>query len=415
MSQNTTPGSGAPLPSPPSSDNSDQGSPPQDEPARDSPPSTTSASIQRPLLHAATNDYRGGHRSFLDVIFDARLDYDEIRASILQVLDTTDFDNFRHACRSIDHCLMTPSAAGSLRYPRDLIDKCHETGLPIPPSLAPRGSCPNPPQSAVRIRTCQFYDHIRLNQRTRGQAITSHPREYLVCEVCRRNWHDNIGTNPLSGIQNPMSRHDYWRVLLAKGHITVCSLCDQEQKQQYSPQGHDGCVCYHELYKKWWLCQRCDILNGLWTLREIKFKTDTRRHLKQVGKQIKSMNQVQGPEELPQFMSWCPCGRHVSEPSPLPIHTVPTPWPGNHHLIQAVHNHDTGLTRRTTKQCVLCCGYIVPPAPRQPIRRSARLADRKSGKQNDRKHTMLGRNGKTATRHGVNSKGFEVRGRGGWN
>ena len=419
MSQATTPDRGDLPPSPPSSDNPDQDSPPPADPARDSPPSTPPLSSHSPALHAATNDHHGGHRSFLDVIFDARLGYDQVRASILQHLTTVDFDNMRQACRSIDHCLMMPSAAGSLRYPPDLVDKCHEIGLPKPPSLRPLGSCPNPPQSAVRIRTCQYYSHNLLRFGNQDQAITAHSRDYLVCETCRRNWHDNIGDNPLTGIPYPMSRHDYWRVLLAGAHITVCSLCDQEQKQQYSPEGHDGCVCYYESYKKWWLCHRCDILNGIQIEGRMKFLTRSKRNLRQVGNRITAMPNAQGPKELRQFMSWCPCGRHVTEPSPPKLQTVPTPWPGNHYLIVAAHNHDTGLTRKTTKQCVLCCGYIVPPVPaaarRQPTRRSARLADRRSGKQKDRKHTMLGRSGKAATRHGVNSKGFETRGGGGWN
>ena len=391
-------------------------SPSSDDPHQDSPSQTPPLSTQHAALHAATNDHHGGHRSFLDVIFDVRLGYDQVRASILQGLTTADFDNMRQACRSIDHCLMMPSAAGSLRYPPDLVDKCHETGLPEPPSLRPGGTCPNPPQSAVRIRTCQYYGHNILRYGNLGQTITSHSRDYLVCEVCRRNWHDNIGRHPLLGIQNPMSRHDYWRVLLAGAHITVCSLCDQEQKDRHFPQGHDGCVCYHEYYKKWWLCQRCDILNGRQVGRNMRFKTDARRHLKQVGKRITAMPQAQGPRDLHQSLSWCPCGRRVTEPSPPSIQTVPTPWPGNHNLVVAAHNPDTGLTRKTTKQCVLCCGYVVPPLPRrQPTRRSARLADRRSGRQTERKHTMLGRSGKAATRNGVNKQGFEVRGRGGWN
>lgn len=418
MSQATTPNLGDLPPSPPSSNNSAQdSSSPPDDPARDSP-STPSNSIQRPLLHAATTDYQGGHRPFLDVIFDARLVYGGIRASILQGLNTVDFDNMRQACRSIDHCLMTPSATGSLRYPPDIVDKCHETGLPKPPSVGPLCSCPNPPQSAVRIRTCQYYEHTRLRYRFRDQAITAHPRDYLVCEICRRNWHDNIGTDPITRIQNTMSRHDHWRVMLTGAHITVCSLCDQEQKQQYSPEGHDGCVCYQNYYKKWWLCHRCDMLNSAQVHYNAEFLTNARRHLRLVGNRITSMPQAQGPKELPQFLSWCPCGRHVTEPSPPRIQTVPTPWPGNHHLIVAALNHDIGVRRKITKQCVLCCGYIVPPvpgaAPRHGTRQSARLADRRSGRQKDRKHTMLGRNGKAATRLGVNDKGFEIRGGGGW-
>ena len=105
-----------------------------------------------------------------------------------------------------------------------------------------------------------------------------------------------------------------------------------------------------------------------------------------------------------------PCGRQSSESAPPSIQNVPTPWPGNHNVIASTPDRDTGRRRQTAKQCVLCSGYIVPrvPVARPPTRRSARLADRKSGRQNDRQHTMLVRSGKAATRHGVNRKGFEV-------
>ena len=415
MSQATTPDSGDLPPNPPSFENSAQDSSRHpDDPARDSPSSTPSASIQYPSLHAATTDYQGGHRSFLDVIFDERLSYEGLRPSILQGLNTLDFDNMRQACRTIDNCLMTPKANGSLRYPPLLVDKCHETELPNPPSVGPLGSCPNPPNNTVRIRTCQYYEHVILRNGHQDPTFNAHPRDYLVCEVCRRNWHDNIGTDPILRTQNTMNRHDYWRVLLAGAHITVCSLCDQEQKEQYSPEGHDGCVCYHNYYKKWWLCHRCDMLNSAQIHHRAGFLINAKRNLKQVGDEIAAMPQAQGPKELPQFLSWCPCGRQVTEPSPRRIQTVPTPWPGNHHLIVAALNHDTGVRRKITKQCVLCCGYIVPPgtvpgaAPRRETRRSARLADRRLGRQRERKHTMLGRNGKAATRLGVNDKGFEI-------
>ena len=124
----------------------------------------------------------------------------------------------------------------------------------------------------------------------------------------------------------------------------------------------------------------------------------------------------QGPANLLRWLPWCSCGRQLSESAPTSIHNVPTPWPGNHNVIASTPDRDTGRRRQTTKQCVLSCRYIVPlvPIARPPTRRSARLADCKSGRQNDRQHTMLDRSGKAATRHGVNRKGYEVRGRGGW-
>ena len=62
---------------------------------------------------------------------------------------------------------------------------------------------------------------------------------------------------------------------------------------------------------------------------------------------------------------------------------------------------------------IQCTNFRVPIV-RQPTRRSTRLAGRKLGKQKDRKHAMLGKSAKTATRHGVNGKGFEVRAQGAW-
>ena len=390
-----------------------------DTPSHGSSSPTPSLQTQYPALHAATDDSYGGHRSFLDVIFDVRLEYGEVRTLILQGLTTVDFDNLRRACRSIDHCLMKPSATGNLGYPPDLIDKCHETGLPVPPSLPPCGSCPNPPQSTVRIRACQLHDHFDLRNANPHQANISHPRGHLVCEVCRRNWHHNIGTNPFAATPNRTTRHNQWRVLLARAHITLCGLCDLEQKRHH-PAGHDGCLCYREYYKTRWLCQRCDVQHGFNVHHDIGTLTARLRHLKHVpGKTpMQIMPDAQGPRNLPQWLSWCLCGRQVSEPAPGIIQAVPTPWPGNHNLIVPMLNHDTGRRKQTTKQCVLCCGYIVPPgnttARQQPVRRSVRLADRKSGRQRQRKHTMLDRSGKRATRHEVSGKGFEVRARGGW-
>ena len=190
-------------------------------------------------------------------------------------------------------------------------------------------------------------------------------------------------------------------VLLARGHATLCGFCDREQKLLYYPEGHDGCVCYREYYKQQWLCQRCDVQNSINVGGDIAYFTSRRRKLRQVGNQMRVMPVDQGPANLPRWLSWCPCGRQLSESAPPSIQNVPSPWPGNHNLIASTLDRDTGRRRPTIKHCVLCCGYIVPRVPiaRPPTRGSARLADRKSGRQNARQHTMLDRSGKAATRH----------------
>lgn len=43
------------------------------------------------------------------------------------------------------------------------------------------------------------------------------------------------------------------------------------------------------------------------------------------------------------------------------------------------------------------------------------MADKKAGKVGERRHVMLGGNGKGVTKHGVSGKGFEIRRGGGWN
>lgn len=346
--------------------------------------------------------------------------YGDLRTSVLQNLTTVDFDNLRQTCGSIDHCLMEPTTNNPprSRYLPDTIDRCDEIGLPAPPSIGLRGACPNPSQCTVRIRYCQHADFPALTQ-----APACGSNEYLVCEVCRRNWHDNIGRNPRTAIINPFSRHDWWRLRIASGHVTVCKLCDREQKSQHHPEGHDGCICYREYYKKRWLSRPCDIRNG----DDIAYRIDHlaqgvhRQRLKQVGDHMVDTRVRQGKANLPQGQFQCPCGRRVSEAQPPAIQAglIQRPWQGNHNLITsvAVNPRRPQEPLYFTKQCVMCCKYIVPPhrgrpgaAPvRQPTRRSARVADQRSGTQRARKHTMLDRTGKAAARHGVNSNGFEVR------
>ena len=391
-----------------------------DSPSLDSKSSALPApmnfALQFPGLHAATNIGPGRYRPFLDVMFDRTLEYNDIRVSILQGLNTADFDNMRQTCQSLDHCLTesTTTNPPNSRYLPHTIDKCQDRNLPVPPSLPPQGSCPNPPQCTVRIRPCQSRDFTAV--------WVAHPHgngERLVCEVCRRNWHYNIGTNPGTNTLFTLTRHVWWRLTIRSGHVTVCKLCDREQKSQHHPEGHDGCVCYREWYKKRWLCRLCDVRNGDNLARDIGGLAGglNRPNLRQVGNRMVTMRVRPGQATLPPGQFPCPCGRQVSEAEP-PAAVIQTPFQGNHNLIRPVRvNPQTHEQLYFTKQCVTCCKYIVPPyrgrpgagPVRQPTRRSARVADRRSGTQRARRHTMLDRTGKAAARHGVNSKGFEIR------
>lgn len=71
--------------------------------------------------------------------------------------------------------------------------------------------------------------------------------------------------------------------------------------------------------------------------------------------------------------------------------------------------------KRITKQCIMCCGFVVPPSgpTAGKPRRSARIRDKKFGRQDSYRHEMLG-GSKTKTNFDLNKHGFEIRGRGGW-
>ena len=355
-----------------------------------------------------------GRQSALEGIFNAALGYDGVRASILQHLHNGDFNAMRAVCRSIDHCLMTPASGigpHRLRYQPDLIDRCHESNLPVPPSLPPDGSCPNVPGSWCRVIPCQLHNYL--------DVMVPYPRHgsgpHLVCYNCRRNWHHS-STN-LAGNTAPKTRHEHWRRIIAIGHITVCRLCDREQKASVAPEGFDGCTCYRELYMRRWLCRACDVCNENLANRAIGGRILYRSRLKQVARYNNSLRreettiQVMPAAQVPKLKgaagSWCPCWRRGSESEPPPVHNIPFPFTGNQDLIlpaQTVRN-----TKKTTKQCVRCCGYIVPPAAGVAVgtRRSARLADGKLKQHGDRKHQMLGS-------QAVNGKGFSAREPGGW-
>lgn len=356
---------------------------------------------------AATLD---GRQPALVGIFNAALSYDGIRASLLRHLHNGEFNAMRTLCRSIDHGLTIPASGVGpqrLRYQRDLRDKCDEIFLPVPPSLRHYGSCPNVPGSWYRVLPCQNHNYPELRYPSPHHILNQGRRteQQLVCYGCRRNNHHIIRS--FGAIPNPVSRHDFWRRVLATGHITVCRLCDREQKFCTPPEGFDGCTCYRELYRKRWLCKLCDLKNGRLAMLDITNKTTYRGTLKQVGNTIQVMPAAQVPQQNNNAEPWCPCWRRESDRAPPPIVNIPYPFTSNQDMILPMQ---TGrVTKKTTKQCVRCCGYIVPPVDGVAVgtRRSARLGDRKLKQQADRRHAMLGS-------QAVSAKGFPARGRGGW-
>ena len=342
-----------------------------------------------------------GTQPALAGIFNAAAEFGKIRTGILQHLHNDDFNTMRSLCRSLNLYLMAPAPRVGpeyLQYQEDLMDECDETGLPIPPSLPPTGSCPNDNGSLYRVFPCQSDKYIPLRyHRPHGWG------ERLVCYGCRRNWHHNRGTNP--GIINPngATRYFWWRQNIRRSHITVCSLCDHEQKVNNYPQGLDACTCYRELYRKRWLCRLCDLQNGVVVISQQTVLRGRIKHVRQVGRRMQIMDEIQGPETQADRSQdpWCPCGRQQSEKQPPPNgNNFRYPFPGYHTMIGAVLNPKTNQRERITQQCLLCCGYIVPENSK-PTRRSARIRNRPL------RHLML-RSAKTAT-YDVNKNGFETR------
>ena len=74
-----------------------------------------------------------GAHSPLEGIFNLPVAYDELRRSILQLLDNDDLDALRQTSPMIRECLgarasvQVPGQGERIRYQADLLDRCHET------------------------------------------------------------------------------------------------------------------------------------------------------------------------------------------------------------------------------------------------------------------------------------------------
>jgi len=91
-----------------------------------------------------------GSQSMLEGLFNRAANFDDVRRSILGHLDNDDFDSLRMSAPALFACLRTRAAIqgphGSppiLRYQADLIDRCDEFGLAVPPAIAPAGTVSN--------------------------------------------------------------------------------------------------------------------------------------------------------------------------------------------------------------------------------------------------------------------------------
>ena len=289
-----------------------------------------------------------GAQSVLEGIFNPAVAYDDIRMRIMRPLNNEDANNMRLTSSRMDYGVTVPLAGAGrreLRFQRDQLDECDEDWLPMPPALPLQGTCPNTPQSDDRIFPCRSSRYRDL----RGLAPHG-PTEHLVCSGCRDNGHHNILPVGLTSL------HDQLRHTIAWSQIRVCNLCDREQRAQH-PQGSDGCTCYRDRYQRRWLCWRChsqDRVN-MWA------KTNHLHQHPRAVRQRYSWMEIQDGR-LPRS-PWCPCGRGPRQAPPVPPNFFQV-WQG--------HPQDPNALPYT-RQCLLCCGYIVPTTT---ARRSARVQAR---------------------------------------
>lgn len=187
-----------------------------------------------------------------------------------------------------------------LRFQPDLIDNCHQNALPVPPSLPPRGSCPNGPGSWYRVIPRKYHNYEKL--RIGGL------HHQCVSYGCRCSWHHHMDTNPGNMNLGLVSRYDYWRQIIAMVIITFCRLCDREQRSSIDtpPEIIDGCTCYRQIHRRRWLSRLCNILNEHLGMGKVGNKMMHRGGLKRESNEIKAMPAAQVPQNNNSAGPLCP-------------------------------------------------------------------------------------------------------------
>lgn len=229
-----------------------------------------------------------------------------------------------------------------------------------------------------QIRKCQF---------ARYWPPPLFPRHYsdrLVCQGCRDIQH----FEPFSGGGAPPT-YPGWRLLIARAKVSVCRLCDREQRAEAGDEGFDGCTCYADLYQSRWLCHSCDDHNQNNAFRQgVVFKARVCSLQIVANRMTIARRPLVPPHERP----ICPCGRAkvlIDSTFNPPLHFANAhfrDFPGHHNLETYVHGNFRLPPRKLqgTKQCFFCLGYIVPPR-----RRSARLRNRRLEEHGLQEHHML--------------------------
>lgn len=347
------------------------------------------------------SDYRrataNGTQSILEGLFNPAATFEGIRDAILGTLDNDDFNRLQRTSSSMNSHLTIPIPGLAVippylptpvrRNQASLRDFCDERILIAPRAVGHPGgvgapNCASHHGSHARVADCQK-DQYRF---LAGRRLLIHnflPRS--VCEYCRRR--DHYHTPRLRDTQGaalPGQRYRYqeYFFILCQARIDVCYDCDSSQRSLH-PRGLDGCTCYRDWYQRRWLCGECDARN-IERLQDKMYRViDNRPRIIQRGRRM----EIDNPR--PRFRG-CPCGgrkllpvQTYHQPDPLgaiapQAHTpwvagaVPHPVPPQAFRPPANHQFHIPLATNPARvqQCVVCCGYIVPPTGTRASTRS---------------------------------------------
>ena len=186
------------------------------------------------LLSSILRSPHGGIQSFLEGVFNPRVQYDEITNGILGQLSNDDTNAMRRINPTMNNHLTALKPEGTLRH--SLRDKCDAIGLNRPnlgqvyysgEILCP---CPNRMDSSAHLIRCteRELDYSwRLAYSHRGIE------NFLVCTTCNRNI-----------INHPRIR-EYEESAMRLTRWYVCAVCTEAQEHQY-PNGALFCTCFNK-------------------------------------------------------------------------------------------------------------------------------------------------------------------------